>query len=185
MNKNRPFSATSTTASFGSRCYSKIKDLSMQPHISIYKTNGYGRDSYIEVPNGGFRKEWHNSFVQNYHTKLLVSECMKKSSSPGRFCVYRPNGLGRDSYIYKNCGGFDHSESYPLHYSSFFGELRNYKYDPLVNDSIIKKKYDYNRYVKLFRRPHEIHESNIRNRMLKALSGRLSQPKRRREKIVK
>lgn len=51
MNTSRPFSAT-TNSVYGQR----LTDLSITPKVSIYRSNGLGRDAYISNNNGGFRK---------------------------------------------------------------------------------------------------------------------------------
>lgn len=56
----RPLSA-STSASFGSKCQYKSKDLSMTPKVVIYQSNGTGRDSYVKKSNGGFTKSLDSS----------------------------------------------------------------------------------------------------------------------------
>ena len=49
--KGIPFTATSTTAYFGSRCVPHIKDININPKVTNYQPDGYGRDTYIKVPN--------------------------------------------------------------------------------------------------------------------------------------
>ena len=86
-------------------------------------------------------------------------------------------------YIKGTCGGFYHPQSFPIHYSRFFGELRNYEYDPIVNERLVKNKYDYQRYVKMFRSPKEIDDAiKLRTRQ-RAASARLSRPKRQKNKF--
>ena len=61
--KGRPFSSTSTTAFFGSRVHPQGKDYRMNPKVAMYQTDGFGRDTYIKEPNGGFRKSWSNIHI--------------------------------------------------------------------------------------------------------------------------
>jgi hypothetical protein len=127
----------------------------MNPKVSMYQTDGFGRDTYIKEPNGGFRKSWTNIYHQNYYNKMSLTDYLKSCDINPKFPIYRANGTGRDMYIKRNCGGFYHSNNYPVHYSKFFGELRNYEYDPIVNERLVKSKYDYQRYVKMFRTKHK------------------------------
>ena len=86
-------------------------------------------------------------------------------------------------YIKGTCGGFYHPQSYPVHFSKFFGDLRYYDYDPIVNERLVKSKYDYQRYVKMFRTPQEISNAiQLRTRQ-RATSARLSTPKYQRRKF--
>ena len=52
---SRPLSGT-TNSVYGQ----KRPDLSMTPKVSIYRSNGFGRDAYISNSNGGFRKSCDN-----------------------------------------------------------------------------------------------------------------------------
>ncbi len=60
---SRPFSAMTTSSNFGLRPNS---DYHMNPKIAHYHSNGLGRDSYIKLENGGFRKSWTNSYNNIY-----------------------------------------------------------------------------------------------------------------------
>ena len=183
--KGRPYSSTSTTAYFGSRCTARNKDYRMNPKVSMYQTDGFGRDTYIKEPNGGFRKSWTNIYHQNYYNKMSLTDYLKSCDINPKFPIYRANGTGRDMYIKRNCGGFYHSNNYPVHYSRFFGELRNYEYDPIVNERLVKSKYDYQRYVKMFRTPNEIRESIQLGKRQRATSARLATPKYQKRKFEK
>ena len=181
--KGRPYSSTHTTAFFGSRAYPHNKDYRMNPKVAMYQSDGYGRDTYIKEPNGGFRKEWTNKYRQDYYNKMSLTDYLKTCNITPKFPIYRANGTGRDMYIKGTCGGFYHTQSYPIHYSRFFGELRNYEYDPIVNERLVKNKYDYQRYVKMFRSPKEIEDAiQLRTRQ-RATSARLSRPKRQKNKF--
>ena len=177
MSRTRPYSAESTTASFGSRCISKLKDISMNPKVSNYQTDGMGRDSYIKLPNGGFTRAWNNKYRQSYMIRRSLTECIQNTPITSKFPIYRSNGRGRDAYIYSTCGGFYKPENTPVNYKVYFSNLRKYDYDNYVNTPIIKKKYDYNRYVKMFRKPKEIEIANNLAKRQRVLSARLSKPK--------
>ena len=187
--KGRPFSSTSNSAFFGSRCAPHIKNYKMNPKVSMYQTDGFGRDSYIKFSNGGFRKSWSNLYHNDYCSKMSLTDNLKSCSIIPKFPIYRSNGSGRDMYIKRNCGGFYHPQNFPIHYTRFFGELRNYEYDPYVNERLVKGKYDYQRYVKMFRSPQEIEDAiKLRSRQ-RVTSARLSKPKYQRikykDKILK
>jgi hypothetical protein len=57
---SRPLSSTSNSV-YGQ----KKADLSINPKVTIYRSNGFGRDAYISSSNGGFRKGCEN---YNYTT---------------------------------------------------------------------------------------------------------------------
>lgn len=175
--KGRPYTSTSTTAYFGSRCVPYTKDYKMNPKVVMYQTDGFGRDTYIKEPNGGFRKAWENKYRHDRYNKMSLTDYLKSCAITPKFPIYRANGTGRDTYIKGNCGGFYHQHNYPVHYSSFFGSLRHYDYDPIVNERLVKSKYDYQRYVKMFRTPKEIDKTiHLRSRQ-RATSARLARPK--------
>ena len=180
--KGRPFSSTSTTAFFGSRCVPYKKDYRMNPKVSMYQTDGFGRDSYIKEPNGGFRRSWSNLFHSNYYNKMSLNDYLKSCNINPKFPIYRADGSGRDMYVKGNCGGFYHAQNFPIHFSRFFGELRYYDYDPVVNERLIKNKYDYQRYVKMFRNPKEIENAVKLGTRQRATSARLSVPKYQKKK---
>ena len=181
--KGRPYSSTHTTAYFGSRAYPHKIDYRMNPKVAMYQTDGYGRDTYIKEPNGGFRKEWTNKYHHDYFNKMSLTDYLKTCNITPKFPIYRANGTGRDMYIKGTCGGFYHPQSYPIHYSRFFGELRNYAYDPIVNERLVKNKYDYQRYVKMFRSPKEIGDAIQLKTRQRAVSARLARPKYQKSKF--
>jgi hypothetical protein len=182
--KGRPYSSTSTTAYFGSRVAPHNKDYKMNPKVAMYQTDGFGRDTYIKIPNGGFRKTWSNLYHHDRFNKMSLTDYLKTCNIISKFPIYYSNGTGRDIYIKDTCGGFYHAYGYPVHYTKFFGALREYDYDPIVNERLVKNKYDYQRYVKMFRTPKEIDDSiKLRTRQ-RAVSARLSEPKHRRKKFI-
>ena len=169
--KGRPFSATSSSAYFGSRSATNIKNLSMNPKVSNYQNDGYGRDSYIKIPNGGFRQTWRNNYRIIYFNKKSMNDYLKNTNINPKFPIYKSNGRGRDSYIYYNCGGF-----YQIRNNNDFSKnLRNYQ--PYITENAERAKYDYNRYVKMFRSPKEIEKSKNLAKLQRATSARLSKPK--------
>ena len=183
--KGRPYTSTSTTAFFGSRIIPNLKNFKMNPKVAMYQTDGFGRDTYIKEPNGGFRKSWANLYHHDFFNKMSLTEYLKSCEITSKFPIYRSNGTGRDMYIKGTCGGFYHPYNYPIHYTKFFGDLRSYEYDPIGNERLVKKKYDYQRYVRMFRTPQEIDDSiQLRTRQ-RATSARLATPKYQRSKYQK
>ena len=181
--KGRPYTSTHTTAYFGSRCVPHNKDYRMNPKFAIYQSDGYGRDTYIKEPNGGFRKAWSNKYRHDRFNRMSLTDYLKTCNISPKFPIYRANGTGRDMYIKGTCGGFYHPYNFPIHYSKFFGDLRNYEYDPIVNERLVKSKYDYQRYVKMFRSPKEIGDAiQLRTRQ-RATSARLATPKHKKNKF--
>jgi hypothetical protein len=79
---------------------------------------------------------------------------------------------------------FLHTNNFPHHFKEFFGKLRKYDYNPFVNESFNQKKYDYSRYVRLFKSSKQIEIDKKVGKLQRASSARLSIPKRRREKIL-
>ena len=181
--RGRPYTSTSTTAFFGSRCVPILKNYKMNPKVSMYQTDGFGRDTYIKEPNGGFRKSWSNIYHQNYYNKMSLTDYLKACNINPKFPIYRSDGTGRDMYIKGTCGGFYHPYNFPVHFTKFFGDLRNYEYDPIVNERLEKNKYDYQRYVKMFRTPKEIGNAIQLRKLQRASSARLATPKYQRKKF--
>ena len=171
-----PYTATSTTAYFGSRCQPHIKDININPKVSNYQPDGYGRDTYIKVPNGGFRHTWNNNYRTIYYNKKSLTEYIKNVNINPKFPIYKSNGGGRDSYIYYNCGGFYQTKKN----NDFSRNLRNYQ--PYETENVERAKYDYNRYVKMFRSPKEIEKSKSLAKLQRATSARLSKPKNQKNK---
>ena len=180
--KAKPFSSTSVDGLFGAKFQNRNKILSMNPKVSMYQTDGFGRDSYIKVPNGGFRKTWKNDFHQCFFNKNSLSDCIKSTKVTPKFAIYRCDGTGRDTYIQRSCGGFYHVFNYPVHYQKFFGQLREYSHDSFVNESLEKNKYNYQKYVKLFRTPKEIVQANKLRKIQRNSSAKLAVPKYIKEK---
>ena len=64
--KGVPFTATSTTALFGSRNLNGVQDIRITNKTTNYVNDGCGRDNYIKFPNGGFRHTWENNYRNSY-----------------------------------------------------------------------------------------------------------------------
>ena len=164
-----PYTSCHRTALFGSRIQPHIRDESMTPKTVTYISDGRGRDNFISFSNGGFRKSYNNNYHTIYSTHRFQTEVIKRCNINPKFSIYKSNGKGRDSYIYYNNGGF-YKNPKKLY-------LRDYDYNPYVNEPTRKNKYDYNRYVKMFRTPKEIKADKILAKQQRATSARLSRPK--------
>ena len=162
--KSRPMSA-STTATFGSQYQPKIKDFHMNPKVSVYHSNGSGRDSYINYDNGGFRHMAPANYRKVY--AVIRNEMVKSANITPKFAIYKSDGYGRDSYIYSTCGGFYKVNNY----KGFNNSLRSY--DNYTN----YKKYDYIHYANNYRTPKEVSDKIALFRRQRATSARLSKPK--------
>jgi hypothetical protein len=174
--KGVPFTATSTTALFGSRNLNGVQDIRITNKTTNYVNDGCGRDNYIKFPNGGFRHTWENNYRNSYNSKMSLNDYLKFTNINPKFSIYQSDGCGRDSYIIKNCGGF--YQLRPGNYKqNYFGNLRNYNYDPFVNDNFNRKENDYMRYVRMYRTPKEIQASKDLSKKQRATSARLSKPK--------
>ena len=149
--KERPYSSTSTTAFFGSRVAPHNKDYRMNPKVAMYQTDGFGRDTYIKEPNGGFRKSWANLYHHDYYNKMSLTDYLKSCNINPKFPIYRANGTGRDMYIKGTCGGFYHPQSYPIHYSKFFfkviifNDIKSIFHKIIINQYLFSKTI-YNTY---------------------------------------
>ena len=161
--KSRPLSA-STAVPFGSSCQPKVRDLRMTPKVTVYHSNGSGRDTYINYNNGGFRN------IGPYHFKIVYNaqyNTTKSSTITPKFPIYKSNGRGRDSYIYTTCGGFYKNEKDKGYEST----LRSY-------DGYRKvKKNDYLYYANHFEHPYVLKERQQLYKIQRATSSRLARPK--------
>ena len=159
----RPMSAAEL--SFGARSNKTIKDFHMNPKVSIYKSDGTGRDEYINYNSGGYNTLTDTKYKQ-FHFALPGNPNKSSSISP-KFAVYRSDGYGRDSYIYSNSGGFYKVPPF----QKFINTLRNY--DCFKS----RKKYDYCYYANTFISPKEKNIMNRMSRLQRSSSQRLAIPK--------
>jgi hypothetical protein len=149
------------------------KKLDIVPKSVNYRVDGSGRDSFINFNNGGNIKSSNELGHFKYSNKKGV--CFFNSGKPynvlSKVTIYKSDGMGRDQYIVKDCGGFYKSgENYN---SSFRTSLRNYNTKPtkvLQNDfSLLSKNHLLNS-VK-----QKIEETTKKQRIQ---SARLSVPKK-------
>ena len=113
--------------------------MSLQPrtvktNFLFYRTDGFGRDSYINYNNGGFWKD--TSKMPIHRQKFSLSPyCSPKNSQkvPASF-KYRSDGSGRDSYVLFNEGGLVRPY---IPYNSM--HLQHY----LRNDQSLSPTYNY------------------------------------------
>lgn len=157
---SRPTSAST----FGSICAPKTKDYSMNPKISIYRTDGSGRDTYINYDNGGFRTNIVNNYRKMY---CIKNESGKTANINPKFSIYKSDGFGRDSYIVSTSGGFfqaTHPKFFPLTLRTHGGYS-------------IYKNNDYLNYANHFESQSAIMQKKLLFKKQRALSARLSKPK--------
>lgn len=152
-------------SSFGARVVKELKDFHMHPKINIYKTNGTGRDTYIDCNNGGFGNTYATRTCQFFSS--LPADLSKYTNLNPKFPIYKPNGYGRDSYIYSSCGGFYRYQPTGI----FKNTLR------LYNPFTRLKKYDYIYYANHFVRPKEHYSQVQQFKLQRSASQRLSRPK--------
>lgn len=167
----RPLSAQHNKTSFGE--FYMTKKLDIIPKSVNYRVDGSGRDSFINFNNGGNIKSSNELGHFKYSNKKGV--CFFNSGKPynvlSKVTIYKSDGMGRDQYIVKDCGGFYKGGS---NYSNGFRtSLRNYDVKPtkvLPNDfSLLSKNHLLNS-VK-----QKIEETSKKQRIQ---SARLSVPKK-------
>lgn len=160
---SRPTSAT-TAVTFGSKCSPKLKDISITPKVTLYRTDGTGRDTYINYDNGGFLNITSSNYRKVYAVK---NESGKTTNINPKFAIYKSDGYGRDSYIFTDCGGlFQVGNKYT--FPSLLRSYEGYK---------THKKYDYLHYVKTFRPKRVVTEKKELSQKQRLLSAKLSKPK--------
>lgn len=160
---SRPTSAT-TAVSFGSKCSQKLKDISIVPKVTMYRTDGTGRDTYINYDNGGFKNITSSNYRKVYAIK---NESGKATNIIPKFAIYKSDGYGRDSYIYTDCGGLYqvvNKHTFPSLLRSY-GGFQTYK------------RNDYLHYVKAFRPKKVLIEKKELCQKQRLLSAKLAQPK--------
>ena len=75
------------------------------PKYASYFGDGSGRDTYVAVNNGGLT----NILKPNLMKRPFKSTLQDRSAAPVKDAVpitYRSDGMGRDSYVVANSGGF-------------------------------------------------------------------------------
>lgn len=157
---SRPTSAST----FGSICVPKMKDYSMNPKVSVYRTDGSGRDTYINFDNEGFRNNIANNYRKMYNIR---KESDKLTNLYPKFSIYKADGYGRDSYIVSTSGGFFKATDTKI----FSLTLRTHK------GYSIYKNNDYINYANHYRSQSMIIQNNQLSKKQRELSARLSKPK--------
>ena len=75
------------------------------PKYASYYGDGFGRDSYIILNNGGLASSqkpnmMKRPFRNTFHGEILSTPCKESSA-----ITYKSDGSGRDSYVIQNSGG--------------------------------------------------------------------------------
>ena len=120
-----------------------------RPRLPLYQSDGFGRDYYIKVTNGGFwenesipqkKPDYIRSKYNNFHTLFHLAAPFK----------YWGDGSGRENYILK-CNGFIHDQkplcSYVLtdflrNGKNIKGTPDNFNYGRKVYYSVAENKYN-------------------------------------------
>lgn len=89
--------------------YNQNKNFAIIPKYVNYYNDGFGRDTYVKLDNGGFLnkickiksvdKYDHNSINRYYNTKRNVAPFK-----------YRSDGSGRDNYVLNEHGGLERDQ---------------------------------------------------------------------------
>ena len=104
-----------------------------RPRLPLYQSDGFGRDYYIKVTNGGFwenesipqkKPDYVRSKYNNFHTLFHLAAPFK----------YWGDGSGRENYILK-CNGFHHDQK-PLCSYQLTDFLRNSKAPRNLNKKV-------------------------------------------------
>jgi len=94
------------------------------PKFPHYIPDGSGRDAFVNYNNGGLGAPR----IPFYHESSAFNQKRQtKSPSPLKDAVafqYRPDGTGRDTYIYCNSGGLKNTSFAPYDEKSFHNSLR-------------------------------------------------------------
>eukprot|EP00347_Sterkiella_histriomuscorum_P007231 403349757 len=95
------------------------------PKYTHYLTDGGGRDAFVNYNNGGFSAP-RVSFYQE--SSAFMQKRIPQSPSPKKESAaiqYRPDGTGRDSYIYANSGGMKNISFAPYDERNYHNFLRS------------------------------------------------------------
>ena len=174
MSFKRPASASvqHCKPSFGE--FNRSTKLEQSPKVTNYRIDGSGRDSYINFNNGGNNKPSVELGTFKYSQKKgtnLINLGKPYNVIP-KLSIYKSDGMGRDTYIVKDCGGHYNGGS-QTNYLGFRSTLRSYEVKPtkvLFNDFSLLCKNHLNKPVE----QKKIQEAKKQ----RVLSARLSVPKR-------
>lgn len=169
----RPQSVQHNKPSFGE--FYMQKKLDIIPKFANYRTDGTGRDTYINFNNGGHHQD-NISFKYSSKRGLNIFNNGKPYNVISKLAIYRTDGSGRDQYIVKDCGGFFNSTGNSHNFKDTF---RQYDKKPTFvsnNDFSHKSKLHILKPVK-----EKMLEVQKKQRIL---SARLSVPKKVNTKYV-
>ena len=166
------------------------KKLDIVHKISNYRIDGSGRDSYINFNNGGNIRPSFDTTFNKYSNKRsnLNTFNSKNYNVLSKVSVYKSDGMGRDQYIVRDCGGFyrgGYNNSFnPGHLNCpaphlFGSTLRSYNVKPT--------KIPFNDFSQLSRN-HVLESNKIKQNEIgtkqRLHSARLSAPKKVNQKYV-
>ena len=95
------------------------------PFATHYKVDGQGRDSYINIDNGGLQARYQpamNVVGGNISNKKFEERSL--CNIPSKHVGYFSNGTGRDGYICRTNGGFYPEQPIAAYQRTFVNQLR-------------------------------------------------------------
>lgn len=89
-----------------------------------YYGDGFGRDSYISVNNGGLTGNEKANMMRRPHRRTLRCENPNSPRKNPQTTTYKSDGSGRDSYVIHNSGGLVGDYKYFGSDQTFVNNLR-------------------------------------------------------------
>ncbi|CDW77992.1 UNKNOWN [Stylonychia lemnae] len=111
------------------------------PKFPHYFADGTGKDAFINYNNGGLALA---KIPFHHESSAFYSKRQPQSPSPLKDAVafqYRPDGTGRDTYIYCNSGGLKNTSFTPYDEKNFHNSLRTQELQS-TKYSRLKPKWD-------------------------------------------
>lgn len=89
--------------------FQKNKNSMPIPKYSNYQNDGFGRDSYIKLDNGGFLNKLNKvKLIENFDKNSTIRYYnTKRNVAPFK---YRSDGTGRDNYVLHEHGGLERDQ---------------------------------------------------------------------------
>ncbi|CAI2373876.1 unnamed protein product [Moneuplotes crassus] len=172
---------------FGSSDYTKTQ-IGMSKPV-YYERDGFGRDSYISINNGGLNRPMENGI---YNFGSFSSKHTQSMYAPRIECKrvrYKSNGLGRDSYISVNNGGLaSNGHMRDTYTNGFLGSLRqpSFPTTPKIRSKskckTIRERKDFYISMQSFSNWKQKKASSLFRRYQQTRDETLSKPKRKAKK---
>lgn len=134
MDRQRPMASKFNSGGFGGlssplkyphNALESSMSRSNAPKYASYYGDGWGRDSYIILNNGGLAGATKQNMMRtSFRSTVRGSHCVP--SKQAAVVTYLPDGSGRDSYVAKNSGGLvnDYCRDSERGDVAFVGSLR-------------------------------------------------------------